>query len=239
MPEDLPTEPPAEKKGTNWDKGGGFRPGAKMRSAIWEIVGKKKLGLKPEYKLVALKWGVKETSLETLYRRYVNGKVILDDPKSGTEEKAADIKVENERGLALLTKYEALLNDSFERMLVQAQKEFAEGNDAAVLRLELPAFRREMENVRRHRIVLEKGSFNLLEALSAAARAHQNGNGGPPHGGPIIEQNNIHIHNGPPAEKPVHAREIPAQGLTAHIAKAAGQHATELEGIFHGQAPQP
>lgn len=147
-----------------------FRPGPKMRAAIWEIVARKRAGWKAEYKITAEKHGVKWQSLETLCRRHAKGLIDLGDPLNCDQKKEIDLRAELQRSLTLLGSYEKHLNDTFEALLKKAQAELKDGNYLAFDQLQIPKVVGQLSLTTGLRAKKEKGVLEILGKLMELQR---------------------------------------------------------------------
>lgn len=183
-----------------------FRPSAKMREAILEAIQRKRAGYRPEYKVLAAKYGsIKPATLKRFVHLYEHGQIELSAAPDAVAKKAADINVENEKTFQLLLGYEQLLNAAGEELLKKAKKELKDGNTLAFDQLGLPKIIGELKRARELRTIVEKGNFAALQELMEmeekrrSAGIHHTAVNGPVN----VTQNNVHIHsNGQPNGTP-------------------------------------
>lgn len=230
-----------KRPGNVWKKDKPFRPGEKMRGAIYEIIGRKRIGLKPGFREVAEKWDVKQTSLQTLFGRYEKGLVVLDErsPNGNLEER---LKAEGEKTLRLLSTYEQMMNNVFEQALKKAKAEIEAGNLNAPFDLNLQNLRKELEGCRKHRQAQEKGSFEYLDQATQAALRANNPQLQPrsnPPGTILIQQNN----NFPASEPAIHPSQAmklaAAAGVTPTVVGRVEREMAELEQLLAKSLPAP
>lgn len=170
-----PPQPPEEKpaKRNFLDKNGKFRPGAKLRAAILEVVSRQRAGWKPEYKVVAGKHGVNANTLKKTVSLYKAGRVEMCAEPPGVEDKKITLATEAERSTQNILAYEHYLNDVFEALLKRAKKEFKEGNFLAFDQLGIPKVISELSKARSLRTLVEKGNFAALEQLMELHKARE------------------------------------------------------------------
>ncbi len=150
-----------------------FRPSAAMRVAIFQVLGRQRIGYQPDYKNVAEEHKVNIRSLQKFVQQYKKGMIDLGDPPNMAQKKELDIRAENERSLLLLRRYEHLINNVFEKQLGLAEKETKAGNLQAFAQLNIPKTLSELAGIRDLRIKLEKGVMLILEKLMAMQNAKE------------------------------------------------------------------
>lgn len=164
-------EAPKRKYNAEWfgkDGSKKFRPGPAMRLAIRESLERKAAGWPPAHKVVAARYGVKWTSLETLVRQYHKGRIDLSDPPNLAQKKEIDLRGELQRSLNITADYEKHLNDVAEALLEKAKKEFKDGNLTAYDQLQLPKVFSQLASTANLRNLKEKGVLQILQALQEA-----------------------------------------------------------------------
>lgn len=145
-------EPPKAKR----------KPGFKHKMALIEIIERKRLSDRVDYKAVAARHGISNLVLRQLYSQWQRGLVDLGEPQS-QEEKQIDQRVQHERTLHLLKRYQALVVNGFEGLIYAAEDAATKGKPSAWKTLGLPAVVRELKAIMDIRKDAEKGYNAVLE----------------------------------------------------------------------------
>lgn len=201
-----------------------------MLTAIYEVKARRRSGFKPEHAVVAAKHGLKGDSLARYERWFDQGKLDTSNPPDILGKREGDIRVEHERAIGNLSRYESLLNTQFETLLDKAEKEIKNGNTGALQQLDLPAVRRELAETRRHRLLLEKGTMEALSQLLEAQRRRDLAASAPQ----TLQQTNVTVNLGQPTEG---TKGLPAdmkQALPAHAAQTFTDDELAVHAILGG-----
>lgn len=193
--ETKPAEPKEEKKKQpRWfDTKEGFRPSAKMLQAIHEVLGRERLGFRPDYKNVADHHDVKPESLRRLMFEVKRGKLDISAPPDEIDKRETAMRAENEKSLLLLQRYERVLNNCFELKLKDAEKEIRQEKPdvGKIIALDIAQIVRELNATRETRIKLEKGVLAILERLMEMQNRRDQLHGVKPGN---LTQNNVTVH---------------------------------------------
>lgn len=151
--EEEPTIPPPKAK---------RKPGFKHKMALIEIIERKRLSDRVDYKAVAARHGLSQMVLRQLYSQWQRGMVDLGEPQSA-EEKQIDARVQHEKTLQLLKRYQAVILNGFEGLIFAAEDEATKGKPLAWKKLGLPSVVRELKEIMAIRKEAEKGYNAVLE----------------------------------------------------------------------------
>lgn len=211
-----PTAPPADtpppeqkKRGMFLNAHGKFRPSPKLRRAILEVLEWVQVGQKPQYRLVAERNDVKESTLKKCVSMYKKGQIEMSTAPAEVEDRKLQIATENQRSTENLIAYEAYLNDCFAALLKRAKKEFKDENFLAFDQLGIPKIVGELMKTRNLRNAVEKGNFEALTKLMELHEMRQDSirkgqaNGAAPTAPASATQinvtnNTVNIHPAPP-----------------------------------------
>lgn len=140
--------------------------GFKHKMALLEVIERKRLTDKVDYKAVGARHNVKQMYLRQLYSKWSRGMIDLGEPET-PQELQIDARMQHEKMLILLKRYKAMILTGFEGLLFQAEDDMTNGNAMAWKEKGLPAVLNELRSIAAMQTMHEKGYSSVLDDLSA------------------------------------------------------------------------
>lgn len=157
-------EPPKEVKKT--------KPGWATKIALLQVIERKRLSRAVDYKSIALEHGISPGSLKAIYYRWTKGWVDMGAPET-PEERAIDARVQMDKKLILMRRYQALILSRFEGAIFDAEAQMKKDNPNAWIDLGLPRILNELRNVDNLINRTEEGYVAIVEEYRAQERSRE------------------------------------------------------------------
>lgn len=154
---------PPPNKDHRWS----LRP--QTQAAVMEVIERRRQGLRPAYKLVAIRHGVSEKSLRSAVSRVTTGQVKL--APTSAEEIAIDKSLEMGRTLNSLDMLEQLLNTSLEGMVRKARVYADKGKPLAYRDMGVMLVVGDLAKINALRQQKEQGYLAILQKLQKEKQA--------------------------------------------------------------------
>lgn len=215
-PQPASSEEPPKKSRPAWfdgKKGGNFKPSAKMRAAITEVLGRERMGFRPDYKQSAANHDVKPESLRRMMHEWRHGRIDISSPPDEIDKRETQMRAENEKSLLLLSRYERVLNTVFEFKLKNAEKQARANQFEDIDRDSIAKIVMQLQAAREARIKLEKGVLAILERLMEMQNRRDQNSG--QQSGHQLTQNNVTVNFNGHAEKPATGSPVMNAEMTA------------------------
>lgn len=138
--------------------------GYKTKMALLEVIERKRLTERVDYKAIAIRHDTTANALRQVYKQYKDGKVDLGEP--GTpEERQIDARMQHEKTLILIRRYKALILHGFEGSILSAEDAMTNGDKEAWKKVS--PLLKELKTVTDIQALHEKGYASILEDLLA------------------------------------------------------------------------
>lgn len=137
------------------------RLSAKLQKRLDDIILRKRVTERVDYKAIARKHKCTAGSLKTLYHSYTKGEIIMPGEYAhGDSDLSA--RGQHERSQRLCMEYKELLLDEFEGSLAHAKADASEGKQT-IKKHGIPDMVRDLKNLLSVQFLLEKGYNAFLE----------------------------------------------------------------------------
>lgn len=164
-PEVEQTEEAPKKKGNFYNNTGKKRKiGFKLKMALLEIIERKRLSDRVDYKAVAHRHGLTAENMRQVYYQWKGGRVDLGDPETA-QEKQIDARVQHEKALLLIRRYKALVMNGFEAAILNAEDDTTNGKKDSWK--QVSPILRELKSLSEIQSIHEKGYASILEDFLA------------------------------------------------------------------------
>lgn len=138
--------------------------GYKTKMALLEVIERKRLTERVDYKAIAIRHDTTANALRQVYKQYKDGKVDLGEP--GTpEERQIDARMQHEKTLILIRRYKALILHGFEGSILSAEDAMTNGDKEAWKKVS--PLLKELKTVTDIQALHEKGYASILEDMLA------------------------------------------------------------------------
>lgn len=188
---ETPPAPPAENSPApeevpHWKKPR-QRVSQKTKVALLAVIESARYVKRVNLQAIAIRFGVKLSSLKQIWYRWNKGLVDLGEPET-PEERSVETKVEMARTMMLVTRTEQFLNDQFESIMCLVRDAAAEGNKEAYFKFRVPEYVNALNQLARLRDTKEKGFLAMLDQANRDVQSLQRQSETPKQlSGPIIE----------------------------------------------------
>lgn len=135
-----------------------------MKCAILEVIESKKFFPQPNYRAVAMRHGLKPSSVRQAYSRWKRGLIDLGGAQSPEEHKV-EVNVELQRTLNLVARGERLLNDRLQGVILKCEQAAAEGVYSTFYDLGAEKIVDSLRKLGSLRHMKEQGYLAILDAL--------------------------------------------------------------------------
>src|SRR6266853_1698532 len=148
------------------------RPGFATKMALLDVIERKRVSYRVDYRTIGLRHGVSGGSLRVLYGQWKKGEVDLGEPQT-PQERAIDARVQMETSLVLFRRYKALLMKEFEGALFKAEDATTTKEANSWKDVGLPALRAEVSRVNDLILKTERGYVTIVDEYRAQEDAQR------------------------------------------------------------------
>lgn len=170
-PEPVEPEPDSQPSKTfPYSKEKKRKVGLKNKMALLEIIERKRLTERVDYKAIAIRHHTTPESLRQLYYQWRRGHIDLGDPET-PEEKRIDARMQHEHTLELLKRYKGLVLKGFEGALLEAEDRFTHGETESWK--QVSPILKELKFVSEIQSLHEKGYASILEEMMSLRQSEK------------------------------------------------------------------
>lgn len=148
------------------------RPGFATKMALLDVIERKRVSYRVDYRSIGLRHGVSGGSLRVLYGYWKKGEVDLGEPQT-PQERAIDARVQMETSLVLFRRYKALLMKEFEGALFKAEDATTKKEANSWKDVGLPDLRAEVSRVNDLILKTERGYVTIVDEYRAQEDAQR------------------------------------------------------------------
>lgn len=123
-----------------------WKPGFKHKNAVLEIIARKQISDKVDYKAISIRTGISVGSLRRLYCDYSNGRLDMGAPVT-PQEKELDDRVQTERLLDTIRRLKGMVLASLEQLVADAEDQMTHGNPLAWKDLGIPSVMKDLKEI--------------------------------------------------------------------------------------------
>lgn len=143
--------------------------GFRHKMALLQIIERKRLSDSVDYKAVSARTGISSMSLRNLWSEYNRGMIDLGEPQTLAEQRI-DSRVQHERTLEIIKRYQALVLNGAEAACIRAEDEMASGDPMGWKTVGAHDVFRELRMILAMKADAEKGYMAILQDMADAQR---------------------------------------------------------------------